>query len=84
MDNRFAAHSSLAALAAFFSGPFAQVADLFAFVFRRYAELAEYGAEPVYAGEKDDIDPLVELLAPQLISLRELAEGQKANEDHEP
>lgn len=46
----------------------AQVADLFAFVFRRYAELTDYGAEPVYAGEKDDIDPLVELLAPRLIS----------------
>jgi hypothetical protein len=46
---------------------FVQVADLFAFVFRRYAELAEYGAEPSYAGEKDDIDPLVKLLVPRLI-----------------
>ena len=45
----------------------AQVADLFAFVFRRYAELATYGAEPVYPGEKDDIDPLVELLVTRLI-----------------
>ena len=45
----------------------AQVADLFAFVFRRYAELTEYGAEPVYPGEKEDIEPLVQLLVPRLI-----------------
>jgi hypothetical protein len=45
----------------------AQVADLFAFVFRRYAELTDYGAEPVYPGEKDDLNPLVELLAMLLI-----------------
>jgi hypothetical protein len=44
------------------------VSDLFAFVLRRYAELSEYGAEPVYPGEKEDIDPLVELLAPRLIA----------------
>jgi hypothetical protein len=45
----------------------AQVADLFAFVLRRFAELTQYGAEPVYRGEGDDINPLVELLAPRLI-----------------
>ena len=43
------------------------MADLFAFVFRRYAELADYGADAVYVGEKHDIDPLVEVLAPRLI-----------------
>jgi hypothetical protein len=45
----------------------AQVADLFAFVLRHYAELSEYGADPVYRGEADDLDPLVELLATRLI-----------------
>jgi hypothetical protein len=44
-----------------------QVADLFAFVLRRYAELTDYGAEPVYPGEKDDVAPLVGLLAPRLV-----------------
>jgi hypothetical protein len=45
-----------------------QVADLFAFVLRRYAELADYGAEPEFVGEMDDLAPLVGLLAPRLIS----------------
>lgn len=45
----------------------AQVADLFAFVFRRYAELSEYGVAPEYDGEFADIDALVQLLLPNLI-----------------
>jgi Protein of unknown function (DUF3800) len=45
-----------------------QVADLFAFVFRRYAELTEYGVEPEYEGEAEDIQALVERLTPNLIA----------------
>lgn len=46
----------------------AQVADLFAFVFRRYAELAEYGAAPEYEGELKDIHAIVKCLAPHLVA----------------
>lgn len=46
----------------------AQVADLFAFVFRRYAELAEYGVKPEYESELADIDALVQCLVPHLIA----------------
>jgi hypothetical protein len=45
----------------------AQVADLFAFAFRGYAELTEYGVAPEYAGELKDIDTIVQCLAPHLI-----------------
>jgi hypothetical protein len=45
----------------------AQVADLFAFVFRRYAELTEYGADLVYGGELADIEEIVRRLVPHLI-----------------
>ena len=44
-----------------------QVADLFAFVFRRYVELTEYGALPVYKDEPKDIDDLMDRLAPSLL-----------------
>jgi hypothetical protein len=46
----------------------AQVADLFAFAFRRYAELAEYGAAPEDEGELRDVYAIVQCLAPHLIA----------------
>lgn len=45
----------------------AQVADLFAFVFRRYAELADYDIASEYKGEMADIEDLVNRLVPRLI-----------------
>jgi hypothetical protein len=45
----------------------AQVADLFAFAFRRYAELADYNVNPEYEGEAADIQVIVERLVPHLI-----------------
>lgn len=45
----------------------AQVADLFAFVLRRYAELAEYGVKQEYKGEANDIKDLVDRLVPRLL-----------------
>ena len=44
-----------------------QVADLFAFIFRRYAELHDYAAEEAFAGETDRITGWVELLSPRLL-----------------
>lgn len=44
-----------------------QVADLFAFVFRRYAELTDYRAEPVCEGELENIEDLIHRLAPSLL-----------------
>ena len=44
-----------------------QVSDLFAFVFRRYAELTEYGGRPKYKGELKDIQGLVDRLMPRLL-----------------
>ncbi|MCH8242908.1 MAG: DUF3800 domain-containing protein [Planctomycetes bacterium] len=44
-----------------------QVADLFAFVFRRYAELTDYGVKPAYKDEPSDIQGLVDRLKPRLI-----------------
>jgi hypothetical protein len=46
----------------------AQVADLFAFVFRRYAELTEYGVKSEYEGELGDIDAIVQRLVRCLIA----------------
>jgi len=46
----------------------AQVADLFAFIFRRYAELTEYDVDPEYEGELADVESIVECLAPHLIA----------------
>lgn len=45
----------------------AQVADLFAFVFRRYAELTDYGMQPEYNDEPNDIQGLVDRLVPRLL-----------------
>lgn len=45
-----------------------QVADLFAFVFRRFAELTDYGLAPVYKDETADIEDLVDRLVPRLIA----------------
>lgn len=44
-----------------------QMADLFAFVFRRYAELAQYGADEAYEGERGRIDGWTATLAERLI-----------------
>ena len=46
----------------------AQVADLFAFAFRRYAELTEYEIQPEYPGELVDIQAIVQCLAAHLIA----------------
>ncbi len=40
-----------------------QVADLFAFIFRRYAEIEDYGVKEEWTGEKELIDEYVESLA---------------------
>lgn len=44
-----------------------QVADLFAFLFRRHAELAEYGHEEKYGGEAERIGEWVGMLSQRLI-----------------
>lgn len=44
------------------------MADLFAFVFRRYAELAQYGADEAYEGERRRIDGWTATLAERLIT----------------
>jgi hypothetical protein len=44
-----------------------QVADLFAFLFRRYAELHDYGVLPVYENEVERIDGWVERIAGRLL-----------------
>lgn len=45
-----------------------QVADVFAFVFRRYAEIKDYGDEERYAGELARLEGWVELLAGRLVT----------------
>ena len=45
-----------------------QVADLFAFIFRRYAEIEDYGAKEEWTGEKSLIDGYVGSLAGRLLS----------------
>jgi len=45
----------------------AQVADLFAFVFRRYSELDDYGLPEAYEGEREDINEFIQPLRPRLI-----------------
>ncbi|MDA8378776.1 MAG: DUF3800 domain-containing protein [Planctomycetia bacterium] len=44
-----------------------QVADLYAFIFRRYAELNEYGSTQMWHGEKDMIDGYVSTLATRML-----------------
>ena len=44
-----------------------QVADLFAFIFRRYAEIKDYNIEEEWPGEKAFIDKCVDSLAKQLL-----------------
>ena len=44
-----------------------QVADLFAFIFRRYSELHDYDAGEAFAGETDRITEWVKLLSPRLL-----------------
>lgn len=48
----------------------AQIADIFAFVFRRYAELHDYGQTPAYSDEPDNIREFAALLEPRLIDQR--------------
>ncbi len=43
-----------------------QVADLFAFVLRRYAELTDYAVKPEYKDDATDIQDLVDRLTPRL------------------
>lgn len=45
-----------------------QIADLFAFIFRRYSELRDYGSEPSFEGELDEITAWAEMIAPRLLS----------------
>lgn len=45
-----------------------QIADLLAFIFRRYAELHDYGLPPRYADEIDLVDGWVSLVAPRLLA----------------
>ena len=44
-----------------------QVADLFAFIFRRYSELRDYALQEAFAGETERITRWVELIAARLI-----------------
>ena len=44
-----------------------QIADLFAFIFRRYSELHDYDADEAFAGETDRITEWVKLLSPRLL-----------------
>ena len=44
-----------------------QIADLFAFIFRRYAELHDYAAEEAFAGEAERITGWVKLISTRLI-----------------
>lgn len=44
-----------------------QVADLFAFVLRRYAELHDYGRDPAYDDEVERIDGWAETIAQRLL-----------------
>lgn len=44
-----------------------QIADLFAFLFRRYAELRDFGRSPAYDGEVDRISQWVETVAARLL-----------------
>jgi hypothetical protein len=44
-----------------------QVADIFAGVFRRYAELTEYGGTEKYAGEVGHVQEWVDVLKPRLV-----------------
>lgn len=46
-----------------------QVADLFAFLFRRFSELQDYGQEPSYAGELDRIADWVTTIGPRLLPI---------------
>ena len=43
------------------------MADLFAFIFRRYAEIKDYGVKEEWTGEKELIDEYVESLAGRLL-----------------
>lgn len=45
-----------------------QVADLYAFVFRRWAEINQYGQAEEWTGERAYIDELVAMLRPRLVS----------------
>ena len=45
-----------------------QVADLFAFIFRRYSELRDYGAGEAFTGEARRITEWVELISPRLLN----------------
>lgn len=45
-----------------------QVADLFALIFRRYAELADFGTPETWAGERELINDYVTLMTPRLAS----------------
>lgn len=60
---------------------FVQVADLFAFLFRRYAELHDYGVPPAYEDEVERIDGWVERIcqpaARATAPLAEEAEGPR-------
>ncbi|XSG80976.1 MAG: DUF3800 domain-containing protein [Methyloligella sp. ZOD6] len=47
-----------------------QVSDLFAFAFRRYSELKDFGEDEEFAGEFDDIEKIVDQLAACLIEGR--------------
>ena len=44
-----------------------QVADVFAAIFRRHSELADYGLEEKYAGERAHVAEWVEQLTPRLL-----------------
>lgn len=44
-----------------------QVADLFAFLFRRYSELHDFGHQPAYSDEVQKIDGWVETIASRLL-----------------
>lgn len=59
VDSAFAVKSHHAGLV--------QIADLFAYLFRRYAELAEYGATEVWPGEQQLIAGYVDELSPRLL-----------------
>jgi hypothetical protein len=44
-------------------------ADLFAFIFRRYAELVEFGGKEEWEGERELIESYVSKLAPRLVPI---------------
>lgn len=44
-----------------------QVADVFAFVLRRFTELADYGAQEGYEGELDRLTGWVDVMKPRLL-----------------